>query len=428
MKRIVILSLLFVLIVSGAVAQGFEKHFTDSTLRIDYIFAGSSSKPFIALDNVMRWKGWAGRRSNLSSVPLDGNGDFTMRDAGTGEVLYRTGFSTLYQEWLNTAEAQTGACPAFEFTILAPEPRGEVYAEIVLRDKEQKDIISFRHVVSPLRDALIRDLTGKEAVPYEYIHRGGSAEHCIDVAIVAEGYTPEEMHLFLDDARATADVIMSYAPFSKYRNRFNFIAVKSPSADSNVSVPQDSVWRSTALNSHFMTFGIPRYLTTKSVHRLNDILANIPYEHIIILANTDVYGGSGIYNSYTLTTAHHHDFKPVVVHEFGHSFAGLADEYGANFDETYSLEYEPWEANITTMVDFSSKWGDMLSPAVEFPAEPTEERAAAYTVGLYEGAGYREKGIYRPAVTCRMRDNSATRFCPVCERAIERIILHQIGE
>ena len=158
----------------------------------------------------------------------------------------------------------------------------------------------------------------------------------------------------------------------------------------------------------------------KSIH---NALAGIPYEHIIILANTDVYGGGGIYNSYTLTTAHHPMFKPVVVHEFGHSFGGLADEYFYEDDtmtDTYPLDVEPWEQNITTRVNFASKWEDMLPPHI--PVPPPVAQQKNYPVGVYEGGGYSFKGIYRPAYNCRMKTNEHPEFCPVCQRAIRRII------
>ena len=142
---------------------------------------------------------------------------------------------------------------------------------------------------------------------------------------------------------------------------------------------------------------------------MHDKLCGIPYEHIVILANTDTYGGGGIYNSYTLTTAHHPAFKPVVVHEFGHSFAGLADEYyyDDQYVEFYYPDSEPWEQNITTLADFESKWKDMLDDG---KAE------------LLEGAGYQSKGVYRPAKDCRMHTNRAEGFCPVCQRALSRVI------
>ena len=125
-------------------------------------------------------------------------------------------------------------------------------------------------------------------------------------------------------------------------------------------------------------------------------------------------------------------FKPVVVHEFGHSFGALADEYfydePDHTENTYKLDFEPWEQNITSLVDFKSKWADMLDKRTPLPTEPTDERKRAYAVGVYEGGGYITKGMYRPAVICRMRDNEATRFCPVCQRAIERIIRYNTEE
>jgi hypothetical protein len=181
-----------------------------------------------------------------------------------------------------------------------------------------------------------------------------------------------------------------------------------------------------------MTFYTERYLTTNSLHQTHDLLTGIPYEHLIILANTATYGGGGIYNFYTLTTTHHEAFKPVVVHEFGHSFGGLGDEYFYDdpaatgyAGDMYSLDYEPWEPNITSLVDFGSKWQNMLPEGTAIPTKPTKERRESYAIGVYEGGGYLTKGMYRPAVTCRMRDNVATQFCPVCQAALERVIKHQ---
>ena len=199
------------------------------------------------------------------------------------------------------------------------------------------------------------------------------------------------------------------------------MAVGAASQDSGVSIPGKRDWKDTALGSHFDTFYSDRYLTTLRIRTLHDMLAGIPYEHIIILANTDNYGGGGIYNSYTLTTARHSDFRPVVVHEFGHSFAGLADEYyyDDQYVEFYYPEVEPWEQNITTLKDFSAKWQDMLP---EGTAYPTELIPGSGKIGVYEGAGYQSKGVFRSYEDCRMKTNTATEFCPVCRRALERLI------
>ena len=410
----------------AASAQSFDAKFDDATLRLDYTFMGNATEQYIAIADLSSTPNWWGRRINLDTTPLKGNGDLTLRDSATGEVLYKTSFSSLFQEWRTTPEALT-VTKSFEFTLLVPKPKQSVVATLVLRDNTDKES-SHTFTIDP-RDLLIRDDSKIAPLPYTYIHKGGDSKECIDVAIVAEGYTSEEMELFMEDAKITAEEILSYEPFKSHRDKFNFIAVASPSKDSNVSVPQQEAWRSTAVGSNFMTFYMARYLTSGNVYAMYDIVTNIPCEHFVILANTDTYGGGGIYNSYTLTTAHHRDFRPVVVHEFGHSFAGLGDEYfydnADDNDNMHSLNHEPWEPNITTMVDFDSKWADMIAEGVEIPTAVTPERTANYVVGAYEGGGYLSKGIFRPTDVCRMRNNTAERFCPVCERAIERVILHQ---
>ena len=199
---------------------------------------------------------------------------------------------------------------------------------------------------------------------------------------------------------------------------FNVVAVGLVSEESGVSVPKENKWINSALRSNFSTFYSDRYLTTLHQKDLHDALVGIPYEHIIILANTKTYGGGGIYNAYTLTTIQDENFEPVVVHEFGHSFAGLADEYyyDDQFVEFYYPDVEPWEQNITTLKNFSSKWQDMLT------TNDNIDKTKKSDVGIVEGAGYQSKGVYRSAVDCRMKTNQAPMFCKVCQRAIERLI------
>ena len=407
-------------------AQDFDTHFDDATLRIDYTLMGNATEQHVALRDMSSTKNWWGRRVNLNNVPLKGNGDLTLYDAQTREVVYKTSFSSLFQEWITTPEAAT-ITKSFEFTLLVPMPKHSVVAEMVLRDNTGKQS-KLTHTITP-NDVLIRDRSAQKPVPHTYTHQGGDSKECIDVVILAEGYRIDEMDTFYEDAMITTSEILSYEPFKSHKEKFNFIAVYSASTDTNVSVPQDAAWCDTAVGSNFMTFYMERYLTSGEVYAMYDLATNIPCEHFIILANTATYGGGGIYNSYTLTTAHHPSFRPVVVHEFGHSFGGLGDEYfyetADNNDEMHSLAHEPWEPNITTLVDFDSKWADMVTEDVEIPTKVTEERSKNYVVGVYEGGGYRSKGIYRPVDVCRMRNNTAERFCPVCERALERVILHQ---
>ena len=405
-------------------AQNFSDWFEEKTVRTDYIFTGNARQQEVCLDELSMLPQWAGRRHHLSELPLAGNGEITMKDKATGTVIYRTSFSSLFQEWLGEEEA-TRVKKGFENSFLLPFPKKEAIVTISLKNAHQQVSASLTHEIRP-DDVLIHQRGTAHITPHRYIHQSGSVEDCIDVAILAEGYTEAEMDLFYQDAEATCEALFSHEPFKKLKSRFNLVAVASPSADSGVSIPLKDEWKSTAVSSHFSTFYSDRYLTTSRVKSIHNWLAGIPYEHVIILANTDTYGGGGIYNSYTLTTAHHPQFKPVVVHEFGHSFGGLADEYAYTDAPSplYPYSIEPWEQNITTMVDFESKWKDMVPEGTPVPTPAKTQESEIYTsVGVYEGAGYTTKGIYRPATECRMKINEAPAFCPVCQRALERLIL-----
>ena len=398
MRRIV---LAFFMVMSAICLKAQEQ-----TLRVDYMFSGTDKSVEISLDEMSRFDGWAGRRTNLTEVPVRGNGQICMTDVQTGDTLYRMSFSTLFQEWQTTEEA-TKVRKSFENVFLLPMPHAKAKVNVHLYDFFGNIVASLGHIVDP-SDILIRNLN-PQAPEHRYLLKSGTPAEKIDVAIVAEGYTAEEMDMFYADAQTAMEAILKHEPFGQYKERFNFVAVGLESHDSGVSVPGEGDWKDTALKAHFNTFYMDRYLTTLRLKNMHDRLCGVPYEHIVILANTDTYGGGGIYNSYTLTTAHHPAFKPVVVHEFGHSFAGLADEY--YYDDQYVEYYypgtEPWEQNITTLADFESKWKDMLD---------------AGEAELHEGAGYQSKGVYRPARDCRMHTNRPDSFCPVCQRAIARII------
>ncbi len=395
MKKIILLVSLFIPLLLAAQSK---------TLRLDYIFYGNDKSSGIALSELRSFEGWAGRRSHLDQLPLQGNGCITMRDS-LGNVLYCCSFSSLFQEWQTTEEA-TRTDKSFENVFLVPMPEGKAEVCIELFDTHGRRAASLTHPVNP-SDILIRPVTG--LAPCRDLLISGPVEECIDVVIVAEGYTAAEMETFYKDARTAMNSILSHKPFDRLKKRFNIRAAGLESRMSGVSIPGKGIWLDTPLHSHFDTFYSDRYLTTPHVKDLHDALAGIPYEHIIILANTDNYGGGGIYNSYTLTAAHHKLFRQVVAHEFGHSFAGLADEYyyDDQYGDYYPADREPWEQNITTMADFGSKWQDLLGKD---------------GVSVIEGGGYKSKGVWRACEDCRMKTNVADGFCPVCQRAIERMI------
>lgn len=403
-------------------AGSFDDSFQDKTLRVDLIFNGipadNGMEAHATVASLSSLPGWAGRRHNLDRLPLLGNGQVSVTTLD-GDTIYRTSFSSLFSEWLSLGDPTP---TAFEHTVLLPFPKDSVNINISLTNERRDTIAVTSFLVNPA-DELISTKGKSHVTPHRYLHRAGDPADMIDVAILAEGYTAQETDSFYHHAAVAVEAILDHEPFRSMGGRFNFVAVAAPSLDSGVSVPRLDDWKKTAVASHFSTFHSDRYLTTGSIFAMNDLLAGIPYEHIIVLANTDEYGGGGIYNDYTLTAARHKHFRPVVVHEFGHSFGGLADEYFYEDDvmtDTYPLDVEPWEPNITTLVDFGSKWKDLIPRGTPLPTPAPDGNK--YPIGLYEGGGYSFKGIYRPADQCRMRSNTYPVFCPACQAAITAII------
>ena len=403
-------------------AQNFDDYFVDKTLRVDYTFAGNSDKQLIAVDELNVLPRWYGKKQRLSELPVEGNGQITVRDHRSGKVIYRNSFSTLFQEWLSYPEAAKNT-QSFENVFLVPMPKDTVDITLDLRNNRREIMTSLTHQVAP-KDILIHP-KGDNPTPYETLQAAADTNKCIHIAYVAEGYTEEEMPIFLQDAKEANDAIFAHEPFKSMKDRFNVVAVKSVSQDSGTSEPGKGIWKKTALSSHFDTFYSERYLTTLHLKDLHNCLAGTPYEHIIVLVNSTRYGGGGILNSYNLTTCHQKWFKPVVVHEFGHSFAGLADEYAYESEAIpmYPHDVEPWEKNITTLVDFDSKWKGMIKKGTPIPTPLSKkEKEAVNKVGVFEGAGYSVKGVYRGVQDCRMRINETPNFCAVCKKALTDII------
>ena len=404
MKRIIVISLLFAAF--SLQARGFDEHFADATLRLDYVFCGDATHCAIYFHEALKCDGWAGRKHNLSEPALRGNGQIRVLDPSSGETLYVNSFSSLFQEWQSTEEAKT-LQKAFQNSFLVPFPKHPVDIEVTLMDNHARQSCILRHKIDP-NDILIRKVPPSDSKTLL-----DSGQGAIDIVIVSEGYSAREKSKFYDDALRATQALFSHQPFTSVKDKFNVRAVFEPSEDSGISMPGKGEWKSTAVHSHFDTFYSSRYLTTSSMWELYDVIGSTPCEHIIVLANTSTYGGGGIFNCITLVASDHPTFARVLVHEFGHAFGGLADEYA--YDEMAEIVYpsdtEPWEPNITTKVDFASKWEDMLSG----------------TVRLYEGGGNQRQGVWRPVPDCRMRTNTYPDFCPVCTRAILRIVNYSVG-
>ena len=387
-------------------AQRFDDYFSDRTLRIDYTFSGNNLHQQLYVDELVSLPRWYGKRQRLAELPLKGNGQITVRSKADGTVIYRNSFSTLFQEWLATDEAKHTQ-KSFENVFLVPFPKAPVSITVELHDYHDKVNATMTHDVDP-KDILIRKAGERNVMPYTTLQQAADTSRCIHIAFVAEGYQADEMARYIEDCKVAIESLFKHEPFKHLKDRFNIVAVQSPSIDTGTSEPNQGIWKNTVLGSHFDTFYSNRYLTTLHLKRLHDVLAGTPYEHIIVLVNTDRYGGGGIYNSYNLTYVNGPSFRPVVVHEFGHSFGGLGDEYPyGDEDPMYFADTEPWEPNLTTKCDFNGKWENLVRQG---------------KAGFIEGGGYLEKGVWRGFENCRMRTNEEPEFCLVCQQALQRLI------
>ena len=249
-------SLLFVFaFFPKAYCQKFDEVFENMTLRIDYFFTGNSKQQSISIDELISLPGWAGRRHALNEFPLEGNGQITMKDKASGTVIYRTAFSSLFQEWLGEKEAQT-VSRGFENTFLLPYPKHPALVTIELKNAHRETCASLTHEINP-EDILIHPYGHKQVTPHQYLLKNGSPEKCIDIAIMAEGYTREEMDLFLNDAKAACDALFSHEPFKTLKNHFNVVAVNTVSQESGVSVPRNNEYCYTCPFRHVLFRPLP---------------------------------------------------------------------------------------------------------------------------------------------------------------------------
>ncbi|MEI6898674.1 MAG: M64 family metallopeptidase [Bacteroidota bacterium] len=404
----------------------FDSFFIQKSLRIDFILAGNHTNETACLQQMKQEPNWGGNKKRLID-PLDlGSYRVMVTDSASGKVIFTKGFSTLFQEWRGTPEANL-LNRAFEQTVILPFPKKIMKVSIQERAFSDGHFFTLLDLmINPNDYNIVREKP--QSYPFIKFRDQGDPAQRVDVAILPEGYTSEEMSKFIKDAQIMSDYFLTVTPFSENKTKFNFYAIIAPSIESGVDIPGRGKYSNTAVNSTFYTFGMDRYLTTSDTRKIYDIAAVVPYDAVFILVNSNMYGGGGFYNLYAEITADNPWSKIAGVHEFGHSFAGLADEYmgDVNYSDTYNLKVEPWEPNITTNVDFSSKWQTMIQPETPVPTPRTNDYKNS--VGMFEGGGYVTKGIYSPFEDCRMKSNEATGFCPVCQRAIRRMIQYYTGE
>jgi hypothetical protein len=420
MKRYVFL--LLALLPAMAWAQ-FDAYFTEASLRVDYCLTGNRTQTTYSLKELIREPYWSGSKTNLIDSLEFGNYIVKVFEACTDHLLFSKGYQNLYGEWQSTTEALT-LTKSFEESAIVPFPKVKIDIALLYKTWEGELKEGFRFTVNP-DDYFIRDYNNLNLPVYDAWIGNTDYTKAVDIVILPEGYTQAEMGKFVKDCDFFVESLFSYAPYNHYRESFNVRGVMAPSAESGCTMPGDHIYKNTVMQFSFWTFDSERYCMSTDNRDIRNLAGQVPYDQIYVLVNTKKYGGGGIYNFYCSSASSNSYSSDVIIHEFGHGFAGLADEYYTDetgYDHMYNIEVEPWEPNLTTLVDFSNKWGDMLDKKTPVPTPriPKYEQ----TIGVFEGGGYEAKGVYSPHMDCLMKTFKGHEFCPVCQRAIERMILY----
>ncbi len=437
-----------------------------STMRLDYYHSGNSSQELFSLDRiVIEPLPWPGNPSRTIDDTNLGKYLFEIVDRSTNRVVFSRGFASIYGEWETTEEA-TRANRTFHESLRFPAPAAPVQVVLKKRDGDN----AFREVWSTLVDPEDMFIDRSKPVPpgtVIEIEKNGEPEKKVDFLVLGDGYTAAELPKFEKDARRLMELLFQTSPFQERRKDFNVWALAPSAMESGISRPSSGVHRRSPLGTTYDAFGSERYVLTFDNRAFRDAASFAPYEFVEIVVNNETYGGGGILGLYGTVAADSAEAPYVFVHEFGHHFAALADEYYTS-PVAYApaaIKMEPWEPNVTALLDPGKlKWKDLVDPETPLPThwqkEEFESRAREFQarrariraegrpeaemealfremrefevrlfevekylgkVGAFEGAMYEAKGYYRPEVDCIMFTRSQ-RFCSVCRHAIERVI------
>ena len=417
MKRLFLFALILLAL---SVQAQFNKYFYNKTLRMDYYHSGNDTSESYAFDELIQEPYWGGSEVNLVDTFNYGNYYVKVFNVKNDSLLYSRGYSTLFREWQTTDEAKK-INRSFSESVVIPYPKENVRIELYSRNWDGVFQKKFSYEVDT-NDYFIKH-DRRLVYPAFDVQVTGSPAQKVDIVILPEGYTKAEMGKFIDDCRKFVKNFFTFAPYTDNRDKFNFRAVLAPSKDSGTDIPAEGVWKSTILNTSYYTFNSERYLMTMDDKSVRDLAANAPYDQIYILVNSKKYGGGAIFNYYNVAVNSNVKAAKILIHEFGHGFAGLADEYYDDqtaYGKFYNLNIEPWEPNITTLQHFDKKWKHLVKPATPIPT-PAKKKYRN-TVGAFEGGGYEPKGMYRPKQDCLMKTFKGDRFCPACQEAIQRMI------
>jgi hypothetical protein len=437
-----------------------------ATMRLDYLHSGNALDEHYAIERVViEPLPWPGNLRQTIDNTNRGNNLVEVVDAKTGKLLYSRGFSTVFAEWRSTEEASR-INRGFEESVRFPKPEQPVRVRILKRDERNLFSVVWSADVNPDAMDVIRKQPPAPVKPIG-IRVNGPSEDKVDLLIVGDGYTQADMKKFEAAARRLADHLFQVSPFKEREKDFNVWAIALPTQESGVSRPSTGVYHESKLGARYDIFGSERYVLTTDNRALRELAQYAPYEFIEILVNNETYGGGGIFGQFSTAAADNDWANYLFVHEFGHHFAGLADEYYTSpvAYATGGERREPWEPNATALHDPANlKWKKFVKEGTPLPTpwpkdayetasrayqkeraalraanRPESEMSALFrrdlaqsnalfsadpqrhTVGAFEGANYEATGYYRPEMQCIMFDRSDT-FCSVCADAISTII------
>lgn len=417
MKKILFLLLSLVITVNAQIK--FDDYFDNKTLRFDFYHTGDRTTEIISFDKLIQEGTWSGSKKNLIDNFGYGNYFLKVFDIASNQLIYSRGFSTLFQEWQTTEESKL-TTRSFSGSVVLPFPKNKIRIEIYKRDRKNIFEKKFNYSVDPNNYFIISE----RIKPFDdfKVHYSGNPSNKLDIVFIPEGYSKTEMEKFHNDCARLTGYLFDYSPFKENKDKINIWGVEAPSDESGTDIPGKNIWKQTLLNSRFYTFDSERYLMTTDYHTVRDIAANAPYDQIYILVNTDKYGGGAVYNYYSMTGVDNKLTNQVFIHELAHGLAGLADEYGNDntYQDMYPTDVEPWEPNLTTMVNFESKWKNLIEPDIPIPT-PVEDRYKNKT-GVFEGGGYVAKGVYRPTFNSIMNSFASNEFNQVCEDVLIKMI------
>jgi len=428
----------------------FDEYFLDQTMRLDFYFTGTKTQHLFSLDAIYINPLWAGSQTNLIDTLNLGSHLISIYDLESQTLLYSRGFSSIFNEWQSTTEAAQEIRRTFHFSLLIPLPRKAITVTLSSRNCQNQFIGLFKTNLDPDSRFINRDKVNPDYRLRKLINNG-SPDHKIDLLILPEGYTRAEMRQFRIKCQHFTNVLFNVSPFQEESDKFNVWILEVPSPESGIDNPREGIFKRTTFGLTYNSLDLDRYVLSLENKTIRDIAAQVPYDQIIFIFNSNKYGGGGIFNLYS--TVYSTAAQPeqntwpdyVFVHEFGHSFAGLADEYYTSstpYNNLYQAGVEPWEPNITALLNPDElKWSNLV--ALEIPV-PTPWEKTAYDqavkdksngveqilksqkyygkVGAFQGAGYASLGLYRPCLDCIMFSRHQIAFCPVCQTAILKMI------